>query len=898
MNFLFEALTANSEINALGWALIHFFWQAAVIAVMIFGFLKVTSDQSANLRYWVCCFGLLAMVCSPILTYCWLANHSPAPQFDAYTYQDTFDNFEFQPSTDPLRLDPPVLLERPKEFLLNRSAVAPIASASGVAPSAFNRAIALVLPILVCLWLTGAVGRLLLMLGGVWRVRTWMAEAIPLNESHLQKSFDQLCRSMSFRSNVRLAVSERLSSPSVAGILRPIVMIPSSLLTGLSLREMELVLAHELAHIRRHDFVINLLQRASESLLFYHPAVWWISNQISIERENCCDDIAAEICGDRIALARALTTMESMRCAEPKLLPAATGGNLKQRIERLLVHKPRQVQSAWSLGIITFLLTGILAVVVPSTASEVSYGRGQTNVIPAYAWSQNHFIQDSVAAEDPEIPAIKRKPEVERKPEVRRKDSKTGIEQRVFGDIKLTTRSDGKTNEVGLELKYSNVIPYTFIPARIATKLNAVKLGEMDFEKFKGAKRPNDVTWTIYPNDFSNPTGFIQDGVQHYFLDYLNDPVDAPIVPYFEDQFYAPDHLGFYGMNQTGQTKFDVVRIDEVDLGIGKKFGLVRALVLNDENSEFGLLGNRWARMVQGKRGGTLVHSATGEFLIYPKSNQGQKRTKKDNQKSTKSEPKKEENRASNPGNQSSAKRPRYEIIRQNDDIKQIALHSIEVRRTPADLIKHFARTLEMHAGPRPGLSITNMESIVSAVPIKRFDQFVEAENIVFSLPEGSQSRVSISGDKIEVGDDEDYLEFTVTDGKVEWIDSVGVVRAVAQPDGGAEQLIIKAEIGNDEVVLNIKTRRIKPDPSYPLPPVQVRMNVATGAPANEKQPPHGSIRYEIFEADEAGDKPMRMKMKWRYDIDRLAREAEKQTGKPWNVIIWGTDAPKRKLNR
>ena len=131
--------------------------------------------------------------------------------------------------------------------------------------------------------------------------------------------------------------------PAVAsGILRPVIIVPVALLNDLPIEHAQAILAHELAHIRRHDYAVNLIQTAVETLFFYHPAVWWISRQIRRERENCCDDIAAEICGSRANYARALVGLEECRVRPPRFAPAATGGALVDRGARLLgVPAPR-----------------------------------------------------------------------------------------------------------------------------------------------------------------------------------------------------------------------------------------------------------------------------------------------------------------------------------------------------------------------------------------------------------------------------------------------------------------------------------------------------------------------------------------------------------------------------
>jgi hypothetical protein len=127
----------------------------------------------------------------------------------------------------------------------------------------------------------------------------------------------------------------RLDAPAVLGWFRPVVLLPVRALTGLTEEQIEAVIAHELAHIRRFDCFVNLFQIATETLLFYHPAVWWVSLRIRAERENCCDDEAIAICGDAVNYARALTKMEEWRTA-PALVMAANRSPLGARVVRLL----------------------------------------------------------------------------------------------------------------------------------------------------------------------------------------------------------------------------------------------------------------------------------------------------------------------------------------------------------------------------------------------------------------------------------------------------------------------------------------------------------------------------------------------------------------------------------
>ena len=137
---------------------------------------------------------------------------------------------------------------------------------------------------------------------------------------------------------VKFLQSALVNAPAVVGWLRPVVLVPASAVIGLSAAQLEAVIVHELAHIRRFDALANLLQMAVETALFYHPAVWWISRRIRVEREHCCDDVAVDTSGDALGYAKALASLEEWRAlpVDSSLVLAANGGVLKHRISRLL----------------------------------------------------------------------------------------------------------------------------------------------------------------------------------------------------------------------------------------------------------------------------------------------------------------------------------------------------------------------------------------------------------------------------------------------------------------------------------------------------------------------------------------------------------------------------------
>ena len=178
--------------------------------------------------------------------------------------------------------------------------------------------------------------------------------------------------------------------PAVIGWLRPVILLPASCLIGLTPGQLESILAHELAHIRRHDYLINLLQNVVETLLFYHPAVWWVSRRIRAEREHCCDDLAVKTCGDAAAYARALATLEELRPAPAPFALAAAGAPLLERIRRLAGQPERSaVRPAWPVaGIIALLLLALLAAALrnnPASAQPATEAPHTNQIVNASA---------------------------------------------------------------------------------------------------------------------------------------------------------------------------------------------------------------------------------------------------------------------------------------------------------------------------------------------------------------------------------------------------------------------------------------------------------------------------------------------------------------------------------
>lgn len=310
----FESAQMQPLITAAGWALLHFVWQGALVAALLAGVMSLLHHRTANLRYLATCGALALMLALPIATTAWI-------------FQSPVETAAGRTTLSVGEASSPALIGGEQELrgdpwtsLWQRQAI---------------RVLEGIMPWLISLWLVGVVLCSLRLVGGwVWVLRLTRREARPVSIPWQMKALS-LAVKLCVTRPVRLIESALVQVPTAIGWLRPVILLPASALTGLTPNQLEAILAHELAHIRRHDYLINLLQRIIETLLFYHPAVWWVSRQVRIEREHCCDDLAVAVCGDALVYARALAEMEGLRAA-PQLAVAASGGLLIARIRRLL----------------------------------------------------------------------------------------------------------------------------------------------------------------------------------------------------------------------------------------------------------------------------------------------------------------------------------------------------------------------------------------------------------------------------------------------------------------------------------------------------------------------------------------------------------------------------------
>jgi type II secretory pathway component GspD/PulD (secretin)/beta-lactamase regulating signal transducer with metallopeptidase domain len=221
------------------------------------------------------------------------------------------------------------------------------------------------LPYVVLGWLAGVFGLSAWHLGGWTQLQRLKRRMVREIGNPLQHRLKELSGRLGVHRAVGLLESALVEVPTVVGWLRPVILLPASALTGLRPEQLEAILAHELAHVRRYDYLVNIVQTVVEILGFYHPAVWWVSHRIRVERENCCDDLAVRVCGSSLQYAKALACMEEIRHSAGDLALAVTGGSLVTRIARLLGRPAADDRRfAWLPGLVALLL--VVGIILPA----------------------------------------------------------------------------------------------------------------------------------------------------------------------------------------------------------------------------------------------------------------------------------------------------------------------------------------------------------------------------------------------------------------------------------------------------------------------------------------------------------------------------------------------------
>jgi beta-lactamase regulating signal transducer with metallopeptidase domain len=336
-------------------ALAHFVWQGALVALAYAAADRLLRRRGAasNTRYALACGALAALLLLPIATFARSRSH-------VRSEIDSRSGITASAAAAPAA-----------GRAASNAAFLPAvpAGVAGAAVSGTWRGW------LLGIWLAGVAALSMRFLAGCAGVARLARRVSEETDSAVSEAFARLRQRLGVSAGVRLLRSAAVEVPAALGILKPIVLLPVSALTGLDARQVEALLAHELAHVKRHDYGVNLLQSVVETVLFYHPAVWWVSGRIRAERENACDDLAVAAMGDARLYAGALVGLEELRAGSRRLAVAANGGQLRGRVLRLFpsassslsaTADARSRRTAGGLALCALILVGAAAWIGPA----------------------------------------------------------------------------------------------------------------------------------------------------------------------------------------------------------------------------------------------------------------------------------------------------------------------------------------------------------------------------------------------------------------------------------------------------------------------------------------------------------------------------------------------------
>lgn len=296
-------------ISALGWTVLHSIWQITLIAIVVKLLMLGLSKKSPQLRYAIGIGALFSICVTTVVTFYQV--------FESNFTENTIVFDQVIPTNIQLILSP---------------------EATDIGSSIFGKISSFLeghLSLIVGIWSLGFVLFLLKMLSGFYFIEKLKTNGHYPIDITFQNKLQILSKRMGIHQSVKLVESSLAKTPMMLGCFKPLILLPLHLTTGLDDKMIEAIIAHELAHIKRNDFVVNIFQSFVESLFYFHPAVWWISNQVREEREKCCDDLAIKACNDSLTYAKSLLHIQTMALNQDNFALSFTGKNEKHLLNRV-----------------------------------------------------------------------------------------------------------------------------------------------------------------------------------------------------------------------------------------------------------------------------------------------------------------------------------------------------------------------------------------------------------------------------------------------------------------------------------------------------------------------------------------------------------------------------------
>lgn len=342
-----QQLFANEIIDALGWTIIHSLWQGSILVMVLSLFLVIFRKFSAQVRYLVSFGTLLLMIV-----------------WSGFTFMNAYNDSVERAQIKESLLSSPTYLESLLSSVEanNETTSKPSIKSLDIQTIQIRSFLQRNFYIICSIWILGILFltlRLVTSILYVRRLRTYKLQ--PIGEEWIVK-IEEIAAKLNINQKIRSFFSPLVESPLTLGFIKPILLFPFSVFSGLSIQEIEAIIAHELAHIKRHDYLFNILQSLIEILFFYHPAVWIISSRVRNERENSCDNIAIALTGDKITFAKALFAISQKQFQQQDLAMtfAKSNQNILYRIKRLQKKSTMKTNFAEGLIAVSIIAFGLL----------------------------------------------------------------------------------------------------------------------------------------------------------------------------------------------------------------------------------------------------------------------------------------------------------------------------------------------------------------------------------------------------------------------------------------------------------------------------------------------------------------------------------------------------------
>jgi len=436
----------------LGLTLVHFLWQGLIIAILIGACVRVFKPSHGNARYIVYLLAFIAMIICPVVTFIGI-DIPISPDKELLIEIEPVEPFNI--ISDTVLPEGDISLEVDTS-IPNMSRPTEIDYSTPLRERIYSY-LYISLPWFLVIWMVGVVILSMRLLIGFVGVHHWCHHLVPLPEWLVQRTAS-LSEGLGMGDFSRVFMSSSIIQVMAVGYLRPIVLLPAAMVMQMQPEMLEAVIAHELAHIRRFDLWVNLVQRITETLLFYHPAVWWLSSCLRSERELCCDELAVRATGERLTYASALESVVRAKliAKQPTLAVGLNQDNepILRRVRHILGLVPtRRNHPFWIAGVITVLFLTILAIstilvlanktrsVADSETVRTANSEDVSATIPKPV-TLNEFIKDWPGQGTMNIRAAS--PTVAQRQEADMMDSTIGVI--------LSTIREGPAKEAGLQV--------------------------------------------------------------------------------------------------------------------------------------------------------------------------------------------------------------------------------------------------------------------------------------------------------------------------------------------------------------------------------------------------------------------------------------------------------------